>query len=148
MPHFRDIVSSRAPRERVFDYMADFSSVAEWDPTVTKAESLDPDPGPGARFIVVVKALGRETEYLYETIEYERPSLLVVRAETPAVVSLDTITFVETTSGTAMTYEAELSLKGPARLLALPMRIGFRRLAENAKAGLDRELAALGGGRE
>ncbi len=143
MPRFRDTVPSAAPRERVFDYMADFASVAEWDPSVREAEALDPAPGPGARFRVVVRALGRETEYVYETVAYERPSRVVVRAETSSVISLDTITFAESEGGTVMTYDAELTLKGPARLLELPMRVGFRRLAENAKAGLERELAAL-----
>jgi len=148
MPHFRGTVPSPASPERVFDYMADFSSVAEWDPTVTEAEALEPEPGLGARFRVVVRALGRETEYLYETVSYERPSRVVVRAETSSVVSLDTITFAPAGAGTVMTYDAELTLKGAARLLELPMRIGFRRLAGNAKAGLERELAGLGGAGE
>ena len=148
MPRFVDTVPSPAPPEQVFDYMADFSSAAEWDPTVTEAEALDPAPGPGARFRVVVKTLGRETEYLYETVSYERPNRVVVRAETSSVISLDTITFAPAGTGTEMTYDAELTLKGAARLLELPMRVGFGRLAENAKAGLERELAALGGAGE
>ena len=99
MPRFVDTVPSRRRRERVFDYMADFASVAEWDPTVTEAEALDPAPGPGARFRVVVRALGRETEYVYETVAYERPNRVVVRAETSSVISLDTITFAEAGDG-------------------------------------------------
>jgi uncharacterized protein YndB with AHSA1/START domain len=145
MPRFVDTVSSPAPREAVFDYLADFASVREWDPTVTEARALDPGgPRLGARYRVVVKALGRETPYEYETIEFERPSLVVVRAETPTVVSLDTITFAESGSGTDVTYDAQLDLKGVARVFGLPMAFGFRRLAQNAKAGLERELAGLG----
>ena len=91
-----------------------------------------------------MKALGRETPYVYDTVEFERPGLVVVRAETSTVVSLDTITFTETATGTEVTYDAQLDLKGIARLFELPMGFGFKRLAANAKAGLERELSKLG----
>ncbi len=145
MPRFVDTVSSPAPREVVFDYLSDFASVAEWDPSVTEAVGLDPGgPRAGARYRVVVKALGRETPYVYDTVSFERPGLVVVRAETSTVVSLDTITFSETATGTDVTYDAQLDLKGIARLFELPMGFGFKRLAESAKAGLERELSKLG----
>ena len=60
------------------------------------------------------------------------------------MISLDTITFAGGPAGTELTYDAELTLKGALRLLALPMRVGFDRLAENAKAGLERELGGPG----
>jgi len=41
-------------------------------------------------------------------------------------------------------YDAQLDLKGIARLFELPMGFGFERLAENAKAGLEREFSKLG----
>lgn len=149
MPRFTDTVSSPAPPERAFDYLANFASVAEWDPSVTHARALDAEPGPGARFLVVVRALGRETPYTYETVTYDRPERVVVRAETSNVVSLDTITFAATEVGTDVTYDARLTLKGVFRVLELPMAYGFRRLAENAREGLGRELGRLGtGGRE
>ena len=65
---------------------------------------------------------------------------MVLRAETPSVVSLDTITFSETATGTDVTYDAKLVLKGFLRLFELPMRAAFGRLAETAKGGLEREL--------
>jgi Polyketide cyclase / dehydrase and lipid transport len=143
MPRYVGSVSSPMAREAVFDYLADFASVARWDPSVTEARALEPGrPGRGARFLVVVRALGRETPYVYETIQFERPDLLVLRAETERVISLDTISFAAAGTGTRLTYDARLELKGPMRLLGPPMRIGFRRLAERAKAGLERELAA------
>ncbi len=143
MPHFVGTVSSPLPRAEVFDYMADFANARAWDPTVVEAVALDAGgPRLGARYRIVVKALGRETAYEYETIEYEPPSRVVLRAETGAVVSLDTITFSETSSGTDFTYDAKLELKAVLRVFELPMRLGFARLAGNAKAGLERELGA------
>ena len=145
MPQFFDTVSSPASREVVFDYLANFASVSEWDPSVTEAAALDHGaPGPGARYRVVVRALGRETAFVYETIEFDRPSRVVVRAETSSVVSLDTITFADVGGGTEVAYDAQLRLKGLYRALELPMAIGFKRLSQNAKLGLERELARLG----
>ena len=47
MPRFVDTVKSPAPREVVFDYLANFASVAEWDPSVTEAASRStPAPAP------------------------------------------------------------------------------------------------------
>jgi uncharacterized protein YndB with AHSA1/START domain len=148
VPRFTDTVTSPAAREVVFLYLADFSSVAEWDPSVTEAQALEPGgPGPGQRFRVVVKALGRETPYEYETVDYEPSERVVVRAETSSVVSLDTITFADAPGGgTQVTYDARLDLKGAYRLAAPLMAIGFRRLAGAAKAGLQRQLARVGAG--
>jgi len=142
MPRYKGTVTSPHPREDVFEYLANFASVAEWDPSVTEAAALDADvPRLGARYRVVVSTLGRESAFEYETITFERPSLVVLRAETGTVVSLDTIAFAATPfGGTEVTYDADLRLKGPLRLAELPMRAAFRHLAENARAGLDREL--------
>ena len=85
------VSSSRSP-EVAFDYLAEFSSVREWDPTAVAAENLSGRVGEGAEFRVVVRFAGRENEFVYTTLEYERPRRLVLRAESPTVVSLDTIT--------------------------------------------------------
>ena len=147
MPRFVGTIRSPKPRDEVFAYLADFSSVEDWDPTVTSARRLDGGPVQrGSRFEVVIRTLGRETPYLYEIVELRRPELVRLRAETGSVISLDTITFSGGPAGTEVTYDAELTLKGAMRLLALPMRRGFERLARNAKAGLERELDAGAGG--
>ena len=49
--------SSPAPAEVVFDDLADFVSIADWDPSVVAARRLTPEPiGLGSRFHVEVKA--------------------------------------------------------------------------------------------
>ena len=37
MATYTDMISSPRPPEEVFDYMATFSNVAEWDPTAAEA---------------------------------------------------------------------------------------------------------------
>jgi hypothetical protein len=144
MPRFVDTVHTPATPERAFEYMAGFDSVQEWDPSVVEARALDDRAGPGARFRVVVRVLGRNSEFVYETIEHEPSRRLVLRAETGSVVSLDTVTVAAAGDGADVTYDACLDLKGAMRLADLPMRLLFSRLGRNAREGLSRELGRVG----
>jgi uncharacterized protein YndB with AHSA1/START domain len=123
-----------------FDYLADFSTVREWDPTAVSAENLSGRVGEGAQFRVVVRFAGRENEFVYETLEFERPRRLVLRAESPTVVSLDTISFEPEGNGAAVTYDALLEPKGAMKLATPLLALLFRRLGDNAARGLEREL--------
>jgi hypothetical protein len=136
-------VGSSRSVEEAFDYLADFSSVREWDPTAVSAERLSTEVGQGARFRVVVRFAGRENEFVYETIEFDRPRRLVLRAETSSVVSQDTITFASTAAGTEVTYDAKLEPKGAMKLATPLLALLFRRLGDNAASGLERELNRL-----
>ena len=52
--HFTTTIETNAAASDVFRYVADFSTVAEWDPTVEHAIRLDKGPlGEGARFEVL-----------------------------------------------------------------------------------------------
>jgi hypothetical protein len=126
--------------DAAFDYLADFSSVCKWDPTAVSAENLSGRVGEGAEFRVVVRFAGRENEFVYTTVEFERPRRLVLRAESPTVVSLDTITVEPEGSGAAVTYDALLEPKGAMKLAAPLLALLFRRLGDNAARGLEREL--------
>jgi len=140
MPRYVATVLSNKPVEAAFDYLADFSSVREWDPTAVSAENLSGRAGEGAEFRVVVRFAGRETEFVYETLEFDRPQRVVLRAESSTVVSLDTISFREAANGTEVTYDALLEPKGPMKLAGPLLGLLFKRLGDNAAAGLEREL--------
>jgi hypothetical protein len=146
MPRFKDTIRTDAPPDRAFAYMASFDSVEEWDPSVVEAQNLDGRVEAGTRFRVVVRLLSRESELVYEMVEYDPPRRAVLRAETATVVSLDTVT-VEPAGdgGAAVTYDASLELKGAAKLAALPMKLVFDRISRDAREGLTRELGHLGG---
>lgn len=134
------LVTPHSPGE-TFDYLADFSSVAEWDPSVSEARLLDGDPRrAGARFAVKLDFLGRERTMLYRTLEAERPNRVVLRAEAGAAVSRDVIEFTPIAGGTYISYEANLELKWPLRLFDPLFEPIFRRYAERGREGLVRVL--------
>lgn len=140
MAHYLGTIPTRRGVEDAFDYMADFSSVAAWDPSVVRASALGP-PGPGAKFEVVVRFAGRELPFTYETVAYERPDRLVLRAESSTVISEDTVTVRPVGGGAEITYSAQLTAKGLLRIADPVLGSLLKRLGDNAAAGLARELS-------
>src|SRR5947209_966796 len=113
MATFDTTIPSGWTREQTFDYLADFRTVQAWDPSMTSATPVAGEAGqPGARYELVMSTLGRETTLVYEAIEVERPHRTVLRCETDALTSLDTITVEAGTDGVSVTYDANLTLKG------------------------------------
>jgi hypothetical protein len=143
MARYRETIRSSRSAEEVFDYMAEFSNVTEWDPSASEAHAIDSNPpGPGACFAVVAGFMGRSVPLEYETVVYERPARVVLRAENSSTVSEDTVTVRPVDSGgSEMTYDASLTFRGPAKLLGPLFALAFRRLGDNAAEGLRRELA-------
>lgn len=126
----------------VFDYMADFSNASEWDPASVESEALNgATPKPGARYRIVSRFLGSETELVYEIVELDRPRRVVLRAENESVTSVDEISFEQASEGTRLTYHADLSLKGARRVLDPVLGVAFKRLCERARARMSEVLS-------
>lgn len=141
MASFRDTIASPMSAEDAFDYMAEFSNVSAWDPTAAEAHPIGGnEAGDGARFHVLVRWLGREIPLEYTTTDYERPRRVVLRAENKTTVSEDTITVEPTDSGCEIHYDAQLTLKGALRIVDPLFGLAFKRLGNDAAAGLRREL--------
>ena len=143
MARYSGTVRTSRPPEVVFDYVADFSSVAEWDPGVKEAYPVNSGGvRRGAQFKVISRFLGRDVPLTYRTVELDRPHRVVLQAISDTVVSTDTISFRPLPDGgTLVTYDADLRLKGALRLADLPMRLIFRRIGDRARDGLEEALA-------
>lgn len=141
MAHYRGTVPSARSQAETFAYMADFANITEWDPTAAEARALDPAPPTlGSRFFVRVHWLGRDLPLTYEIIEFEPPRRLVLRAENESSVSEDTVEVSPDGAGSTLVYDARVTLKGLARFADPLLGLAFKRLGDNAAAGLRREL--------
>jgi carbon monoxide dehydrogenase subunit G len=132
-----DVIDVPVPIEEAFDYLADFSRTADWDPGVSGAERLEEGPiGVGSRFRVVVSVLGSSLPIEYEIATHERPTRLVLRGGDDGLRSIDEITFAPRGRGTRVTYEARLELSGVRRLADPLLDLWFQRIGRRAARGL------------
>ena len=142
MAHYDATIPSSWTPEQTFDYLADFRSVVEWDPSIPEATLVSGTPRQvGAVYELVLEVLGRRTPLRYEAIEVEQPTRLVYRAEIDSILATDTITIGHDGTTTTVTYDAQLELKGVRKLADPLMQVGLRRESEKARKGLEAKLA-------
>jgi hypothetical protein len=147
MPHNVDTVSSAMDPADLFDYMAEFSNAAEWDPGTVSARRLGDGPvGLGSRFELIVRFAGRESPFVYEITEYERPRRVVLVAETGAARVTDTMSIAAGSGGgSVLTYDARLELKGARRLFSPLMSVLFGRVFADGRRGLEETIGSDAG---
>ena len=142
----RYVATLESPRtqEDVFAYLSDFSTTQEWDPGVAEARRLDEGPiAVGSRFNVVAEFMGRKTPLVYAVVAYDAPHSITLRGDNATVVSLDTIAFEPTAAGgTRVSYDADLTLKGPLGIGDPLLKLVFNRIGDRAVAGLRKVLGA------
>ena len=98
---------------------------------------LTPAPvGLGSQFRVVASLAGRKVPLTYEITAFDRPHAVTVRAENSSTVSEDTISFTPAGDLVSVRYEADLQLKGVAKLFAPVMALLFNGIGDRAAAGL------------
>lgn len=132
--------SARTP-EDVFAYLSDFSTAAEWDPSVVEAEVLSGRPvGMGTRFRLVALFMGRRNALEYEVVEFDPPRVVTFRGENAGVVSLDRLTFEAVAGGTRVVYDADLRFKGVWKAAEPLFALAFRRIGDRALDGLRRKI--------
>lgn len=136
MAHYRTTIASTMTADDALAYLADFTSAATWDPSVVEARRLDDGPiAVGARFHIVSRTNGRDVPLEYEIVALDATGV-VLRAESRLLTSVDTITVRPAAGGSTVTYDADLALRGVARLLDPLLALVFRRMARRATAGL------------
>lgn len=145
MARYVDAIDLPIPIEEAFDYLADFSRTAEWDPGVEEAHCLTKGKARlGSRFNVIVSFFGHRIPLEYEITEFDRPSRLVLSGGDSSVSSIDEMTFVERPGGTRVTYEARIDLAGIRRIADPLVDVLMQRVGRLAVRGLRERLSGIG----
>ena len=72
MTRVQQTIHVKAPIEEAFDYVADFSTTAEWDPGIAEASRLDVGPSrEGSRFRVIADFNGRKLPLEYTITAFD-----------------------------------------------------------------------------
>ena len=144
MAVLRERIESHLRIDEAFAFIADFANAQRWDPGVVSSVRMDGGPvRVGARFQLGVRMGSRVAPMEYEITRFEPPHRVVLAGRGSGVRAVDDITFTATPSGTRIDYVADIRLQGVLRLLAPFARGAFRRIAENARAGMQRTLDEL-----
>jgi hypothetical protein len=142
MAKYKATIATPRPLDEVFAYLSDFSNTLEWDPGVIEAQRLDDKPvTKGSEFRIVSEFLGRKTSLLYRIVEFDPPWLVTFRGVNSTVVSLDRLTFEYFGGGTQVTYDADLTLKGPFKLADPLLALAFSHVGDRALGGLRETLS-------
>lgn len=129
--------------EEAFGYVADFTTVAEWDPGIHAARRVSGDGGVGSVYEVEAEFRGKTMPFTYTVTAYEAGRRIVLDGVGEKATSLDTIEFEPVGDArTRITYTADFALKGVLRVAEPFLRGTFRTLARKALDGLQKALAS------
>ncbi len=149
MPRYRATITVPVPPGEAFGFVSDFRNAGEWDPRVSGAEKEPPGPvAVGTRFRLYSPLPGplaaKEIELPYEVTELSPGERIVLVGETRLLRYRDEIAFAPAGAGgaTRLSYDALLRLRGPLGVFDPFLRRFFRKVGDEAVAGIGRALAA------
>jgi carbon monoxide dehydrogenase subunit G len=148
MTVLREQIETRLPVDDAFAFVADFANAAHWDPGVATSERIDAGPvGTGARYRLGVRMGGRVAPMEYAITTFDPPRRVVLTGHGSGVVAVDEISFAPSSVGSRIDYVADIRLRGALRLLAPFAGGAFRRIARDAREGMQRALDERAGAR-
>jgi hypothetical protein len=139
---FRTVVAEK-PVRAVFDYLSDFRSTTEWDPGTVSTLRRQGDGDVGTTYLNTSRFLHRTTQLTYVVEEFVDQQFIRLRGENRTVISIDSMTFQAVGSATEVTYAAEFTFKGLARLTTPLLTRALERLGDQAATGMREALNRL-----
>lgn len=134
MAEYTATINTRLAPSQAFALMADFANAKHWDPATLDSRQLGDGPvDVGARFELDMKIFGRENSIVYEVVEYDPPSRVVLRGENSGSVAVDEITVAPSADGATVTYSAVVTMKGAFKAIGPLFTPVFKRMGDDAK---------------
>jgi carbon monoxide dehydrogenase subunit G len=144
MPSVSRTFTTTATPDAAYAYLADFTNAEEWDPGTQTCERTGGDGGVGTTYRNVSKFLGRESEISYTTAELAPPTRVHLRGTNEQFEGHDLFEIRAVGRGCEVTYRADMTFSGLARL-ASPVVSAYqpvlaRKTVAQLKACLDRQV--------
>jgi carbon monoxide dehydrogenase subunit G len=136
-------VETQAAPAAVFDYLSDFTRTTEWDPGTVSTVRVEGDGGVGTVYDNVSEFNGRKTELRYTVVDHVPHALLRLRGENKTVTAIDTMEIAAVGDGSTVTYTADFTFKGVAKLVTPFLGGAFKKLGDEAEQGLREALDKL-----
>jgi carbon monoxide dehydrogenase subunit G len=146
MTRLREQIQTALPLDVTFDFVADFSNAARWDPGVASSVRLDTGPiREGSRFLLDLRMGRRTAPMRYHIAALERPTRVVLVGAGSGVDAVDEIVFEPSDAGTRISYTADIHLRGLLRFAQPFLSHVFERIGREAASGMRSTLAELAG---
>ncbi len=137
-------VTVHKPISEVWAYLSDFRNSEQWDPPSVSTTRASGEGGVGTVYENVSSLLGAETAVTYTVTEYVEQERLQLSGDAGSVQLLDTLTFASTSDGgTSVTYHAEFTPTGAAKLTAPLLPPALAALAQRVQSSLEDHLNQL-----
>ena len=145
MPVIERTVITGANIEDVYAYLADFSNAAEWDPGTESSVARDGgSPKVGQVYDLVVTWGDRSLDMEYQITALEAPHFIRLFGTGSTTTADDKMELTEVPDGgTAVTYTADIRLRGVLRLVEPFLRSKFKALGDEAEHNLRTQLARI-----
>ena len=112
-------VTINAPRDEVFDMVADERNEPRYNPRIARVEMVGKGPvGAGARFVAEPKGMGSRGQMTLTSLEYDRPHRLHNTIHSSYMQVEGTVTFDDVEGGTRLKWDWDMGLVGPMRILS------------------------------
>lgn len=127
--------------EQVFDYVVDFSNLAEWDPMFDESRAVDGgEVGLGSTFLVTAEVAGQTIDITYRIEEYDRPNHARLVGEAEKFTSIDRMDIEPHEGGAKLTWSATVDADADViDTLATPL---FKMVAKASMSGLRDKLGS------
>lgn len=102
-----------------FDRLADFSRLPEWDPMFDRAELIEGELGPSARFHAVGSVVGASFDLELTITTFDRPDRLVLEGTGDGLETVEDLRFRPAEGGCEVTYHSRFTTDKPDLLEAL-----------------------------
>ncbi len=117
----------------VIEYLKDFSNATEWDPGTEACERNGSGPVQvGSTWHNTSKIAGVSTELTYELTELTGSRVQFVGTNDTAHTT-DTIDVIVNGSGSEITYEANIEMKGAAKLATPFVKVVFEKIGSDTE---------------
>ena len=137
-------VTTDKPVERVFEYLSDFTTTTEWDPGTITTERVEGDGGVGTVYRNVSEFNGKKSELRYEVVELVPDRRFALEGEGKAAHADDLMELEALPDGgTRVTYTADIRFKGALKVAEPFLGKAFKKLGDEAEAGMREALAKL-----
>ena len=147
MAELHEVVETRLPLERAFEFIADFSNSERWDPGTAWSRPVGaPRPAVGTAYELGVRMGRRVAKMEYRIVELQPNSRVVLKGSGSNVEATDDIRFERTPAGTRIDYRADIRLTGMLRLVSPFAGGAFAKIGRDARDGMQATLDALADG--